>query len=445
MSVLKPFSSAVLKPHTSARIDNFIFLLHYRFTALILTTAAILVTSTQHFGKPITCGPPPPALTIELLNNYCWTRSTFSLVEQRRDDPHPGVNTAKDSDPIFHHTYYQWVWLVLSLQAAMFYLPRYIWKTIDGGRMSHLVKGLTEPLCEKESMSVRISILGQYVLTNWNKMNNWAYAYFMCEILNFLNVIAQIYVIDAFLGGSFTTYGLRVVQYGLLEQENRNDSMMVVFPRVTKCGFKNFGPSGNVQVHDAICVLPLNIINEKIYVFLWFWLVLLFIPTGIVLLYRILLLVCPKLRVKVLRWQYQCFISDSGLRIGGWLFLNLLAKNVDSLALSMLLEELEVKKQESEWKWESQLKEVVINDGKSPSVSKRGDISDVVRDESLMELLKGEYKVGDKVVLLSSAGNKVLYSGPYVVTKRLGDCLYVFTNGERTVRAHISQTRPYFD
>ena len=31
------------------------------------------------------------------------------------------------------------------------------------------------------------------------------------------------------------------------------------------------------QKHDALCMLPINVVNEKIYVFLWFWLLLLVI------------------------------------------------------------------------------------------------------------------------------------------------------------------------
>ncbi len=37
-----------------------------------------------------------------------------------------------------------------------------------------------------------------------------------------------------------------------------------VFPRLTKCTFYNYGSSGTIQAHDALCVLALNIINEKV-------------------------------------------------------------------------------------------------------------------------------------------------------------------------------------
>ena len=59
--------------------------------------------------------------------------------------------------------------------------------------------------------------------------------------------------------------------------------------QVTKCTFHKFGPSGTVQKFDGLCVLPLNIINEKIYVFLWFWFVILAIVTGIQVLELLLI------------------------------------------------------------------------------------------------------------------------------------------------------------
>ena len=55
---------------------------------------------------------------------------------------------------------------------------------------------------------------------------------------------------------------------------------------MTKCTFHKFGPSGTVEKFDGLCVLPLNIINEKIYVFLWFWFIILTVITGMQVIYR---------------------------------------------------------------------------------------------------------------------------------------------------------------
>jgi hypothetical protein len=41
----------------------------------------------------------------------------------------------RESDERKYHAYYQWVPIVLSIQAVMFYAPHWIWKQLEGGRM----------------------------------------------------------------------------------------------------------------------------------------------------------------------------------------------------------------------------------------------------------------------------------------------------------------------
>ena len=55
----------------------------------------------------------------------------------------------------------------------------------------------------------------------------------------------------------------------------------MLFIQVTKCTFHKYGPSGTIQTIDGLCILPLNIINEKIYVFLWFWFIFVAVVSAI--------------------------------------------------------------------------------------------------------------------------------------------------------------------
>ena len=77
-----------------------------------------------------------------------------------------------------------------------------------------------------------------------------------------------------FFLGEFSRYGSDLLAISELPPEEREDPMSRVFPKMTKCSFHKFGPSGTVEKFDGLCVLPLNIINEKIYLFLWFWFIL---------------------------------------------------------------------------------------------------------------------------------------------------------------------------
>jgi len=78
----------------------------------------------------------------------------------------------------------------------------------------------------------------------------------LVEAVYVLNILGNIYLMDLFLGGEFRTYGLQVASIMQEDPEDRRDPMARVFPRVTKCTFKKFGPSGSLQTHDSLCVLP---------------------------------------------------------------------------------------------------------------------------------------------------------------------------------------------
>ena len=47
----------------------------------------------------------------------------------------------------------------------------------------------------------------------------------------------------------------------------RKDPLNSVFPKVAKCTFNKFGPSGTIEKFDGLCILSLNIINEKVTIF----------------------------------------------------------------------------------------------------------------------------------------------------------------------------------
>lgn len=81
--------------------------------------------------------------------------------------------------------------------------------------------------------------------------------------------------------------------------------MIEVFPRVTKCTFHKFGASGTIQKLDALCVLALNILNEKIYIFLWFWFIILAIMSGLAMLYSTAIVLMPSTRETILKKRFK--------------------------------------------------------------------------------------------------------------------------------------------
>ena len=154
---------------------------------------------------------------------------------------------------------------------------------------------------------------------------------------------------DLFLGGEFTTYGLDVVSMTEMKNDERDDPMARVFPKVTKCTFQKFGPSGTVEKFDGLCVLPLNIINEKIYVFLWFWFIFLSIVTGLHLTFRLAVSALPVAREILLRARARLASPAKieticrGSGFGDWFILYQLGKNMDPMIFRDLINGLHKK------------------------------------------------------------------------------------------------------
>lgn len=174
----------------------------------------------------------------------------------------------------------------------------------------------------------------------------YAARYYFCEILSFINVVAQMFLLDTFFEGEFIHYGLNVIEYTQRDDVNRLDPMIRIFPRVTKCQFRRYGPSANIETIDALCLLPLNILNEKIFIFLWFWFVGLSALTLLMLIFGLIIIACPSVRVYMLNLRFRIsrladlYIIVRKSTIGDWFLLYLLGKNMDSYILKDIVAEL---------------------------------------------------------------------------------------------------------
>lgn len=135
--------------------------------------------------------------------------------------------------------------------AICFYVPRHLWKCFEGGRIKMLVEDVNFHCISDEVKKKRMEILVNYFMENRHLQNFYAYRFFACEILNFVNVIAQIYFVDFFLDGEFSTYGIDVINFLSMDQDQRVDPMSRVFPTLTKCNFYEYSPSGEIQTFDS--------------------------------------------------------------------------------------------------------------------------------------------------------------------------------------------------
>jgi hypothetical protein len=74
----------------------------------------------------------------------------------------------------------------------------------------------------------------------------------------------------------YNFYGFEVMDAIIRGDDFRESAR---FPRITLCDFR-IRQLNNLQTWTVQCVLPINLFNEKIFIFIWFWLVLLTFLTA---------------------------------------------------------------------------------------------------------------------------------------------------------------------
>lgn len=278
--------------------DDFSDRLSHRYSTAILVIFAIVVSTKQYVGEPINCWVPAhfTGNHEEYTNNYCWIRNTYYLpFEEYIPKEHEG-------DRRHMIPYYQWIPMILLVQALLFYLPCLVWRTMNGRSgidvnniveagetfqnteladnrdktLRYMTKQMDRYLSSQHEMKTGCTVSLKHCISRTCCMccgrrhgNYLVCLYIFTKLLYIANAIGQIFVLNAFLGQDFNMYGLEVLT-ALTRGEDWTTSPR--FPRVTMCDFK-VRRLGNVQRYTVQCVLPINLFNEKIYLFVWFWMV----------------------------------------------------------------------------------------------------------------------------------------------------------------------------
>lgn len=279
--------------------DDFADRLSSRYTVVLLVVFAILVSMNQYVRNPITCWTPKhfTGPHSKYTTNYCWIRNTYYLPWNA---PLPRQHDHRQMIP-----YYQWIPFILLGQAIFFYIPTIFWHGLNSraGVDADNILAAAHTL----SRADKVELQDRTLLLLTNQMDRFlasrtvaARAWFQCSAKSLLsatccrlgnrrfgnylvtlflfsklcyivNVVGQLFVLNRVLSTRYSTFGVDMLNAVVSESDWTEDSY-VAFPRVTLCDFKVRGQDlGNVQTYTVQCVLPVNLYNEKIYMFLWFW------------------------------------------------------------------------------------------------------------------------------------------------------------------------------
>lgn len=260
--------------------------LHCTYTVLILMVGLLFVSSENYFGPRIQCiHRTPIVITAEIMQKYCWMEGLFTVRDGSSiNSAYPGVVSNENAKKRVYHKYYQWVYFLLPIQCLLFYVPKHLWLSVERSRVSKMIS------CVKTAFKENSTSAFKAVVCEFEDTMHAGRILFraslMCDVFCLLHVCIEFWFLNVFLGGEFYQLGWRWLHFTFSGSE---DPLVKIFPRFAKCNLKQFGYTGEIEIIDALCFLPLNIVNEKLFVVLWFW--LLFVSGAIFLDVLIFLIV----------------------------------------------------------------------------------------------------------------------------------------------------------
>lgn len=132
-------------------------------------------------------------------------------------------------------------------------------------------------------------------------IGTWTVFSYLCiKLLYLANAIGQLYLMKHFLGfdEDMVGFGLHLAN-SLTSGVKWEESLY--FPRIAFCSItiSHLGQSNNRYM--GMCALAINMLNEKLYIFLWFWTLAVAISTTISLINWFLRLVIRRRQTHVIR------------------------------------------------------------------------------------------------------------------------------------------------
>ncbi|VDD94122.1 unnamed protein product [Enterobius vermicularis] len=299
-------------------IDDFTDRCNYYYTVLLFIFFTLLVGTKQYFGEPIKCAveQQAPASWTSYVHDYCFVMERYKLTPP--EFMSSGLAEFYTKSDEYYENYYQWTPFLLLVQAFCFYIPHFLWRSLQK------LSSLDIEMVVEEAIGIR-QLFGeerQKATTNLAKYieqslsvpsNRWCrllycplkdillcstWLYIGSKLLNSVNIIIQLMLISRYVGDGGFFWGRRFLEqliYGIDWTETGQ------FPRVVYCDYEMVS-TGNVEKKNVQCTLTINMLNEKIYLILVVWLFLLSICTISNALFTVVNVLVPSLRERQTRF-----------------------------------------------------------------------------------------------------------------------------------------------
>jgi len=267
-----------------------------RYSIAICLVFGFLISGGQYIGDPIDCWTPAEfsGQWTKYADQYCWIKNTYYVPMKENIPEH-------DQRSGLEITYYQWTPIILIIQAGLFAIPGLLWKVFSSGA-GYDIHSIVNTCNSSDNLNPekRDGVIA-YITSHVDRLlgyrreyrdggmarmrqraaekccmigkryGNYLFILYMVVKFCYIGIaVFQIYALNYVIGSGYHLYGVQVIS-DLINNQGWEASPF--FPRVTLCDFNIRRLGDNLHKYTVQCVLPYNLFNEKMYIFLWWWLV----------------------------------------------------------------------------------------------------------------------------------------------------------------------------
>ncbi|CAF0985760.1 unnamed protein product [Didymodactylos carnosus] len=381
LKIIDKFSGTLSFANVRSLTDDFLIdRLNYRYTSSLLGVFAFICAVRTSYTVPIICWIPAQIRRYEkAITAYCYANNTYYVPDGQHA---PRTANERYQALIF---YYQWLPWIFGLQAIFFYLPKLFWQfslhnsdynvsgILKAAHKLYLLPDFSKKKSPTKLQEQQLNYLHSHFFsknfipvtptttTKHRKrlLQRRHYCYFfvlylVTKFLYLANLCGQILFIHLIIGSKNKAYPNIKSKHFLTEFNQKLQSGISElidtssFPKRTLCDF-TFRELASNHYYTVECILPLNIIVEKLYVFLYIWFILLafLILVDIVQwLFRLIRFLSESSRLKYIQHhlidqhdpnQVQTFVQQH-LNWDTYFLFKLLSKNISTYVIVDILE-----------------------------------------------------------------------------------------------------------
>ncbi|CAJ0944518.1 unnamed protein product, partial [Mesorhabditis belari] len=241
----------------------------YVYTNWVLIGTAVFIFA-QNYGKDsVNCwaNNEIKGAWEQYIETYCLIENTYFVPMNESNIP------VRERRGDRRMVYYQWVPFILVGMGLFLYIPRWFWRNSQK-RLKIDLPSITMNLRKMAAKIEKIDDGLPLIVMKFQEHfgNRLSMSLLLAKFFSICVILAELVILNIVLGPEYTFWGFGVLRDLLRGREWHTSGH---FPRVTFCDVQ-VREMGNV-VHNWTlqCVLKVNMFNEKVFLFLWWWLIVL--------------------------------------------------------------------------------------------------------------------------------------------------------------------------